>query len=141
MEQLCFKPGRTCVHDFLEILFLAINGYDLGAAKLVRDSMKEGGNSLPYQESEKAERFFRFAAIQEYKITSAALRALGEEAVNDALQPKTSVASVREAYETVKAEFQITLCKTCGDRRTAFSWDLDIASMAKEVGAPLLRTT
>ena len=35
-DELCFNLGETCRQDFLEIVFLALNGYGVAAQKLLR---------------------------------------------------------------------------------------------------------
>ena len=57
-----------------------------------------------------------------------ALEIVSEEQFNEAMKPN-SAALIREMYEQVKREFQT---KT----GTAFSWDLNVASMVREVGDP-----
>lgn len=64
-----------------------------------------------------------------------ALEVATEEQFNEAMQT-TTVAQIRELYEQVKPEFQVTLCKKCGKRGAAFSWDIDVASMVRDIGDP-----
>lgn len=84
---------------------------------------------------EKAERFVRYAAIQEYKALNAALKVVTEEQFDEAIQ-RTSAAQIRELRDQVKPEFQVTICNKCGYKGTAFSWDIDVASMVHDVGDP-----
>ena len=35
-EDVCFDLGHTCRADYLEILFLAVNGFGIAASKLLR---------------------------------------------------------------------------------------------------------
>jgi hypothetical protein len=139
VEDLCFSLGQACRQDFLEILFLAANGYGTAASKLLR-GLYERAVTVAYisKHPEKAERFVRFAAIQEYKAMNAALLVSSEEDFNTAMKPQTAD-SIRNNYETVKPEFQVTRCKQCGNKGTAFSWDIDMASMVREVGEPYTR--
>lgn len=86
----------------------------------------------------KAERFVRFAAIQERRIAKTALEVVSEEEFNNALGPANTARDIEERYQEVKPEFEAIVCSKCGTKRVAASWDpLDVASMAKRVGPPL----
>jgi hypothetical protein len=134
-EEVCFSLGETCREDFMEILFLAANGYATGASKLLR-GLYERAVALAYivKHPEKAERFVRYAGIQEYKAMNVALKAVSEKDWDAAVEPNNAAAKIRERYEMVKEEFQTTLCKKCDHKGTAFSWDIDVASMVRDVG-------
>lgn len=135
-EDICFDLGHTCRADYMEILFLAVNGFGTAASKLLR-GLYERAVALAYivKHPEKAERFVRYAAIQEYKALNAALKVVTEEQFDDAIR-LTSAAQIRELRDQVKPEFQVTLCNKCGHKGTAFSWDVDVASMVNDVGNP-----
>ena len=66
LQHIGFSLGETCRVDFLEILFLAVHGWGVGASKLLR-GLYERAVALAYmlKHPEKADRFFRYAAIQE----------------------------------------------------------------------------
>lgn len=134
-EDICFGLGATCRDDFTEILFLGINGYATGALKLLR-GLYERAVALAYivKHPEKADRFVRYAGIQEFKAMNTALKIVNEADFNAAMGPDNTTAKIRERYEMVKPEFQTTLCKECGHRGTAFSWDRDLVSMVRTVG-------
>jgi hypothetical protein len=135
-EDIGFSLGETCRDDFLEILFLAVHGYGNGAAKLLR-GLYERAVALAYmvKNPEKAERFVRFAAIQEYKAMVAALKLVTEEEFDKAMAPKTTAAQIREFREMVKPEFQVEVCKKCHHVDTAFSWDKrDVLAQVQDVG-------
>jgi Family of unknown function (DUF5677) len=137
-EDICFSLGETCREDFLEILFLAVHGYGYGACKLLR-GLYERAVALAYmvKRPEKAERFVRYAAIQEYKAMVAALKLVSEEEFDKAMAPKTSAAQIREFREMVKPEFQVEVCKECHRTDTAFSWDKrDVLAQVQDVGDP-----
>jgi hypothetical protein len=74
LENICFWLGHTCRQDFLEVVFLAVNGYSAGATKILR-SLYERAVTIAYliQNPEKLERFLQFAAIQESRAMEAAL--------------------------------------------------------------------
>jgi hypothetical protein len=136
-EDICFDIGRACRADYMEILFLASNGYGTAASKLLR-GLYERAVALAYivKHPEKAERFVRFAAIQEYKALVAALKIVTEEQFNSAIRV-TTAAEIRERREQVKPEFQVRLCDECGHMGTAFSWDTrDVAAMVHDIGDP-----
>src|ERR1700733_11620843 len=133
-EDICFDLGQTCREDFSEIVFLAVNGYGIGAAKLLR-GLYERAVALAYivKHPEKAEKFVRFAAIQDYKAINAARGVASSQEVDQGIPP-ARVDQVRKLYEAIKPEFLVTRCKECGHKGTAISWDIDVASMAREAG-------
>jgi hypothetical protein len=133
-EDICFDLGHTCRQDFLEILFLAANGYGIAASKILR-GLYERAVTLAYivNHPEKAERFFRFAAIQEHKAVNAARAVVSQEEFDKVITPEMAE-QIRKSYEEIKPEFQVTRCHECGDKGTAFSWDIDFASMVRDVG-------
>jgi hypothetical protein len=86
---------------------------------------------------EKAERFVRFAAIQEYKAMVAALKLVSEKEFDEAMGKKTTAAQIREFREMVRPEFQVEICKECHHKDTAFSWDKkDVLAQVQDVGSP-----
>ena len=103
MQDICFSLGHTCREDYMEVLFLALNGYATGAQKLVR-GLYERAVVLAYiiKRPEKAERFLRFAAIQEFKLLNAALQVRTEEEFDQVMKPKSSAAEIRTSYEEVR---------------------------------------
>jgi hypothetical protein len=119
----------------MEVLFLAVNGYGIGASKLLR-GLYERAVALAYivKRPEKAERFVRFAAIQEHKAVNAARKITSQEEF-DAVISAATVTRIRKSYDEIKPEFQVTQCK-CGRKGLAISWDMDVASMAHDVGDP-----
>jgi len=135
MEDVGFNLGETCRRDFLEIAFLAVNGHGVAAQKLLR-GLYERAVTLEYirRNPDKAERFIRFGAIQEYKVLKVALELVGQEEFNKHMG--TQLAEYQRMYEQVRPEFQVTDCKKCDTKRTAFSWDVDFASMVRALGKP-----
>ena len=71
---------------------------------------------------EKAERFVRYAAIQEHRMMEAALKVVSEKEFDDDMKEGYSVAEIKQRYEEVKPEFETTVCSTCGKTRIAGSW-------------------
>lgn len=134
-QDVCFDLGHTCRSDFVELAFLAIHGFGIGAIKLLR-GLYERTVTLAYivKYPEKAERFVRFAAIQEYKALVAALKVVSEEHF-DAEIGSTNAAEIRRLREEVKHEFETKLCD-CGRKGIAITWDIDFTSMALKVGDP-----
>lgn len=137
-EDVCFSIGHTSREDYLELLFLAVNGYGPGASKLLR-GLFERAVTLAYivKDPDKAERFVHFAAIQEYKLMNAALQIVTEEAFDSRMRDlENTVAKIRERYQQYKTEFEVTQCRDCGRKGTAISWDRDLAAMVHSVGEP-----
>jgi Family of unknown function (DUF5677) len=136
-ENICFWLGHACRQDFMEIVFLAVHGYGGGATKILR-SLYERAVTIDYlvRHPEKVGRFVRFAAIQEHRALEAALRAgIQKTEIDAALGPPNTVAEIRERFAKHKVEFKATQCDVCGTR-TPPSWDIDLASMVRQVGEP-----
>jgi len=137
-EQIGFSLGETCRVDFLEIVFLAVHGFGIGASKLLR-GLYERAVALAYmiKHPEKAERFVRYGAIQEYKAMVAALELVSEKEFDEAMAPKTTAAQIREYREMVKPDFQVELCRECHHLGTASSWDeKGVLAQVQDVGGP-----
>ena len=136
-EDICFHLGEACRTDFLEILFLAVNGYGIGAQTLLR-GLFERAVALEYirRHPAKAERFVRFAAIQEYKASKAAVEVVGAEQFNATMPPENTLEEQEKHYKAIKADLEQTDCEKCRTRRLAISWDVDVKTMAERVGEP-----
>lgn len=135
-EYTLFGLGESCRADFLEILFLAVNAHGCGASKLLR-GLYERAVALAYmvKEPAKIDRFIKFAAIQEHKALNDALKITTEAEWDAVMGPDNTAAEIRCRFDTVKAEF-FQSGKNSKRPRPAVSWDLDVASMVKKVGAP-----
>lgn len=135
VETVTFGLTHTCREDFLEILFLCVNGYNNGALKLLR-GLYERAVTLEFivRHPDKAERFKGYAAIQSHRGLVAALKTTTEEDFNKHVGNPNAVDEIREYYNSEKPNFQITDCKKCGTTRTASTWDqMDLASMVHEL--------
>jgi hypothetical protein len=138
MQDIGFNLGETCRRDFLEIAFLAVNGHGIAAQKLLR-GLYERAVTLEYirQNPDKAERFVRYAAIQEFKAAKRALDVVTLEEFDATMtRGGTSFQQMKEFHDRVKPEFQVTACNDCGTKETAFSWDIDMTSMVNRLGEP-----
>jgi hypothetical protein len=80
LEDVIFSQGHTCRDDFTELVFLAVNGYANGAAKILR-GLYERAVTLAYigDSNEKARRFHRYSGIQAHRSMEAALKLFTEE--------------------------------------------------------------
>lgn len=137
-EDICFGLGHTCRQDFLEVVFLTVNGYADAASKIIR-GLYERAVAIAYivEHPDKAERFVRFAAIQEHRLLESALRfVVTEKQWDAAIGPPNTAAQVRERYSQIKSDFKTTACKECGATRIQASWDLDPAAMVQKLGHP-----
>jgi len=138
LQHIAFNLGEACRMDFLEVSFLAVHGFGIGASKLVR-GLYERAVALAYmiKHPEKADRFVKYGAIQEYKIMLPAVELVGEEEFDRKVAGTTSVAQIKELRDKFKPEFQVETCKKCGTKATAFSWDQNgIKAQAHDVGSP-----
>jgi|SRR5579863_3291395 len=136
-EYIRFSLGEACREDFIEILFLAANGYGDGASKLLR-GLYEGAVALAYmvKEPAKTERFANFAVIQEHKALKDALKVTTEEQWDAVMGPGRTAADMRSRFKAVEEDFKQTNCNKCKTKRLAITWDLDVASMVHKVGEP-----
>lgn len=138
MQDIVFNLGETCRQDFLEILFLAVNGHGVGAQKLLR-GLYERAVTLEYirQNPAKAERFVRFAVIQEFKAAKRAVEVIPKDQFDAEMRRAgTSYEQMRELHDGVKAESQETTCEQCGTKRTKIGWDIDMASIVNTLDEP-----
>jgi hypothetical protein len=101
---------------------LAANGYGIGAQKLLR-GLFERALALEYirQNPEKAEKFVRFAAIQEYKASKAAVEVVGIEQFNAAMPPENQFEEQEKRHQAIKGEFEQTDCKKCKTKKLGIS--------------------
>ena len=139
LENICFWLGHTCRQDFLEVVFLAINGYGAGTTKILR-SLYERAVTIDYliQNPDKVARFLQFAAVQENRAMEAALRQIQQDQIDAQMGPENTVAEIRKRYEQYRGNFKATACAVCG-LKTPPSWDIDLASMIQRVGEPYKR--
>jgi len=137
LQDVGFDLGRTCREDYLDVVFLSVHGRVNAATKLLR-GLYERALAIDHMINEpaRAERFVRYAAIQEHRNMKAALRLVPEEMFDQAMAPKTSAAQIREYYALFKGEFESTVCKKCCKKQTQRSWDIDVTAMAQKVGEP-----
>ena len=133
-HEVIFALSRVCAEECWEILLLAANQYGNGALKLLR-GLYERALTLTYISKfpEKAERFYKYGAIQDHRSISHAKRMFSDEKLNETLAPLT-VEQIEANYQSAKSDFQKTKCKTCETTELAHSWDIDVASMADKVG-------
>lgn len=125
-EDICFGLGHTCREDFMEIVFLAANGYSNAGLKLLR-ALYERAVALAYivKFPEKADRFMNFAAIQEYRAMEAALELVSEADFDKRVGADYRAAEIRKRFQAIKPDFS-----------RAVSWDQSVGAMVKELGVP-----
>ena len=128
---VCFGLAHACRQDFLEAVFLAVNGYGGGASKITR-GLYERSVTLAYivKYPEKAEQFVLYAAVQEHRSLEAALKVVSEAQFDDFVGQPNTAAEIRTRYEKVKPDFQTT----GGKKRVNPSWDVDLATMVHYLG-------
>src|ERR1035438_2969305 len=123
-EDICFSLGQTCRNDYLEIVFLAVHGFNVGAMKLMRGLYERAVvRAYIIKNPEKVMRFIRFGAIQDYKAMRGALETgVSQEDFNATMTSENSVEKITERRNEVKAEFEATACDVCG-METPVSWE------------------
>jgi Family of unknown function (DUF5677) len=137
VQDICFGLGHACRQDFAEVVFLAVNGYGPASTKIIR-GLYERAVTIAYIASDppKAERFVRFAAIQEHRVLESALKVVSEEQWDAFFPSPNTTAEIRKRYGEIKPEFETTACKKCGAKRVPPGWDLDVSSMVHKLGSP-----
>jgi Family of unknown function (DUF5677) len=135
VEDVCFGLGHACRQDFLEVVFLGVNGYGAAASKIIR-GLYERAVALEYiaKNPAKAERFVRYAAVQEHRLLESALKVVMEKDFDEFVGKPNTAGEIRERYRQVKSEFETALCKECGTTRVQATWDLDVAAMVHKLG-------
>lgn len=141
LQDIAFSLGHTCRDDFLDVVFSSVHGRREMATKLIRP-LFEKALAIAYmiKHPDAAERFVRYAAIQEHRMLEAALLFAPEDQINERLKGTTSISQIREFYEQIRPEFKETVCKKCGKERLKGSWDVDVTTMVRDVGEPYSRT-
>ncbi len=90
-EHVVFDLGQACRDDFGEIIFLAVHGHGNGATKLLRGIFERAVTAAYLiKNSDKAERFVRFGAIQEHRAMESALKVVSETEFDEVLGKRTS---------------------------------------------------
>jgi uncharacterized protein DUF5677 len=128
LEKTIYFQGRLIVEDFMEILLLCGNGYGIGAQKLVR-GMYERAVSARYlmDHPNEVDNFLDFHRVADQKFLTAIEQSMGR----DVFSPEQA-AKIRSDYESVKSQFMISDCKTCGTSRMNHTWSkVDIVTMAR----------
>ncbi len=128
LEKMIYFQGRLIVEDFMEILLLCGNGYGIGAQKLVR-GMYERAVSARYlvEHPEEIDNFLDFHHVADHKFFTAIEQSMGR----DIFSPEQAQ-KIRDDYATVKQQFMVPDCKTCGTFRMNHTWSqVDIVSMAR----------
>lgn len=134
VNRTCFDLGQTCLQDYLEVVFLGVNGYGTGALKLLR-GLYERAVTAAYLMlfPEKAARFQRYTAIHNYKAIQRADK-LTPDALKEFLSERgLRIDQFKDEYEKAKPDFQETVCEKCDKKRLAPSWDIDFTSMVERV--------
>lgn len=129
LEKTLYFQGRLIVEEFMEILLLCGNGYGIGAQKLVR-GMYERAVSTRYlmNHPEEIDNFLDFHRVADYKFLIAIEQSMGTDVFS-----LEQAAKIRSDYETVKGQFMVSDCKTCGTFRMNHTWSkVDIVSMARK---------
>jgi hypothetical protein len=134
LEDICFGLGHASRQDFLEVVFLAVNGYGDGSLKLTR-GLYERSVTLAYlvQNPTKVERFIRYAAVQEHRSMEAALKVVTSDEFDALMGAPNTVAEIRNRYQEARPDFEIDVCKACGTKRVQPSWDLDVSAMVHKL--------
>jgi Family of unknown function (DUF5677) len=129
LEKTIYFQGRLIVEDFMEVLLLCGNGYGIGAQKLVR-GMYERAVTARYlmDHPDEVENFLDFHRVADYKFLIAIEQSMGTDVFSPA-----QAAKIRKDYESVKGQFTVSDCKTCGTFRMNHTWSkVDIVSMARK---------
>jgi hypothetical protein len=128
LEKVIYFQGRLIVEDFSEILLLCGNGYGIGAHKLVR-GMYERAVTARYlmEHPDEIDNFLDYHRVSDYKFLMVAEQSTGRSSFSP-----DQVKKIKEDYESVKSQFVVSDCKTCGTTRPNHTWTkVDIVAMAR----------
>jgi|SRR5579872_520819 len=121
--------GRMCVEDFIEILFLVENGFDMTGIKLLRGLYERAITAeIISVDKGDAELFYNYHAINAYKAHQRA-----KAVYKDQWRPKSIQEDVAW-YEKVKCTYNMERCATC-KRPLQLGWSPDsLEALAEKVG-------
>jgi len=99
-NRICFDLGQTCLRDYLEVIFLGVNGYGTGALKLLR-GLYERAVTAAYLVlfPEKAARFQQYTAIHKYKAIQRAQKVAPEVLKEFLTESGVTIDRVKDEYE------------------------------------------
>lgn len=132
VSRVGFFLGRLCAEEFNEILLLAVNGYGIGASKILR-GMYERAVTAAYifKHPEQADVFLNYHEIHQHKAFVNLERLGGAIPLPDA----ETIATIKANYERVKREFTDEVCRKCHATGVRYSWTkVNPADMAMELG-------
>lgn len=130
-DLLVFYLGRICADDFGEIITLAGNGRGVGAYKILR-GMYERIVTASYiaQNPSESRPFMEEEWIQKWKLWQSALKVTPDIANRYTDEQKRNL---EEQYRKAKAKKEESVCKKCGQPKTAEAWTrVDVFSMAEK---------
>lgn len=125
--------GRLAVEDFSEILLLSMNGYGVGALKLLRPLFERVVTGLYLlRHPAEAQDFVDFTYVHQRKLINHA-KASGVDLMK--LFTKAQLDEVEVEYQRAKDRFEEPLCKKCGTTQDQLSWTKkDLKTQSDEVG-------
>lgn len=136
LDTIVFGLGHSCRMDFIEIIHLIVNNYSEGAAKILRVFFEKALTvSYLIKHPEKVDNFTKFGHINNYKLWVSAKGAGIDEKEFESLIG-LSVQELTDDYKRAMPNFQQTACEKCGTTKKKVSWDIDLVSMAREIGEP-----
>jgi len=130
-ERLGFFLGRICVEEFSELVLLAVNGYGIGALKILRTMYERAVHAAYlFNHPELADLFLNYNTVHKRKAHNHLKKIFG---VGTVLPPKDAQA-LEDDFKTIELDYTEVVCATCGTKRVQGSWTkLDLGSMANDV--------
>lgn len=134
IERFVFGYGRLCCEDFSDVLLLCANGRGVGAFKLLR-TLYEHAVTLHYLHNHPKEldKFWDYAYVAKHKELNSILTTFGNDFF--ANRNDVNVTEIERRFQSVKDDFMVTDCGTCGTKKPDHKWSkVDFVTMAKQAG-------
>lgn len=121
-DNTIYLLAAACLHEFNEIMLLAVHMYGTGAVKLLRP-LYERVVTLSYlaKNPGEVEQFIDYSDVHWNKLLEEAKRVFGDEVVPKILSQQ-AVDAIATNYQKNRANFLQTDCKKCGSKRLQGSW-------------------
>lgn len=121
-DNTIYLLAAACLHEFNEIMLLAVHMYGTGAVKLLRP-LYERVVTLSYLSKNPCEvqQFIDYSDIHWNKLLEEAKRVFGDEVIPKILSREAADA-ISANYQKNRANFLQTDCKKCGTTRLQGSW-------------------
>jgi hypothetical protein len=122
VDNTLYLLAAACLHEFNEVMLLAVHMYGTGALKLIRP-LYERVVTLSYLAKNPCEvqQFIDYSDIHWNKLLEESRRIFGDDVIPNILSKKEAEL-IAANYQKNRGNFQQTDCKKCGTTRLQGSW-------------------